>query len=198
MILNQQCNINMDNSKKELREIYREKRKSLDKNEKNKKDLEISSRLLMTEEYRNSDLVLIYFSGEYEIDTRKIINMAFINKKRVAIPKVFEDKTMKFFEISDLSDVTPSKFGVMEPKSPEREIKDYKNSICITPCFCIDFTGHRVGYGGGYYDRFFKNYNLGYKIALSYTESVIREINYDDYDIPCDVIITDTYVRYIK
>lgn len=180
-----------------LREKYKNKRKALEIDQKNALDLEITARLLMTKEYRNAKTILTYVSLDNEIDTIRFINAAFANKKMIAVPKC-KDKTMKFYFIKSFDDLEKGSFGILEPKEGLEEVTDFDNSLCITPAYCIDFLGHRVGKGAGYYDKFFSNGYNGTKLGLVYTDAVLPKINFDEYDVPLDIIVTDTYLRYIK
>lgn len=181
-----------------LRRYFKDQRKRLTKDQKSKLDCEITSRFLMLEEYRKAKSVLMYMSKNDEIDTRLIVYAAFLNGKDVYAPKSLGDKKMTFHKISSISDLEAGRYGLLEPKEGLPEITDYNYSICVTPCFCIDFTGHRVGHGAGYYDRFFNEVYKGRKIALAYTNSVLPSVEYDEFDVPVDIIVTDTYTRYIN
>jgi 5-formyltetrahydrofolate cyclo-ligase len=67
---------------------------------------------------------------------------------------------------------------------------EFNNSVCITPGICFDKYGYRIGYGKGFYDKFFYNHDV-FKIGLCYQECLVDKIEVDDYDIAVDKIITD-------
>lgn len=137
--------------------------------------------------------ILIYYSINDEIDTLKLIKYSLEHKKRVFIPRCDDD--MDFYLVKNLNDLVNGKFNIMVSKS---SVNDYCNSICITPGICFDKAFYRIGYGKGYYDKFFNTYN-GVKIGLCYDDCLIDDTYHDCYDIPVDIIVTDKGVkRYEK
>ena len=187
-----------DNKKTTLRSYFLQKRKILSEKNTDKKrdlDLEIQSRLIMTEEYRSADTVLCYVSRDFEIDTLGVILLSLSNRKRVAVPRCEEDGSMRFYLISSLSDLEEGSFGVREPKKGTKPLTDYRDSICICPALCCDMRGYRVGFGKGYYDRFLQNYE-GRTLSLCYSGALIPAIDTDEYDIPIQTVITDSFVRH--
>ena len=102
---------------------------------------------------------------------------------------------MDFYLVKNLNDLVNGKFNIMVSKS---SVNDYCNSICITPGICFDKAFYRIGYGKGYYDRFFNTYN-GIRIGLCYDDCLIDDAYHDSYDMPVDIIVTDKGVkRYAK
>lgn len=132
--------------------------------------------------------VLIYYSINDEIDTLKLIKYSLEHKKRVFIPRCDDD--MDFYLVKNLNDLVNGKFNIMVSKSI---VNDYCNSICITPGICFDKAFYRIGYGKGYYDKFFKNYN-GIKIGLCYDECLIDDCFHDNNDESVDIIVTEKKV----
>ena len=180
-----------------LRSFYREQRKKMDQKTKNDLDLEIASRFLMTKEYRDASTILLYMAKNDEINTLAILFASLSNGKTVAVPKCIDNKHMLFYRINSIRDLELGFYRLMEPKRGLEQIKNFENTVCITPCFCIDLEGHRVGHGAGYYDMFFKETYDRIKVALAYTNSVLPRVNYDEFDVPVNMIVTDTYTRYI-
>lgn len=156
------------------------------KNSKN--DKLILVQLLNDERFLNANLILTYVSTNDEVDTRGLISKSFELNKKIAVPKC-EGNMMDFYFINSLEDLKPGLFNIHEPISTNRVI-NFENSVCITPGVVFDVRGYRIGYGAGYYDRFFENYN-GYKIGLSYSDCVTNSLPNDEYDIPVDEIITE-------
>lgn len=182
--------------KADLRKLYKEKRCSLEPNIKREKDLEIQSRFLVTNEYRNSKGVLVYIARDFEIDTSGIINAAFANKKIVAVPKVNDDFSMSFYKINSKEDLVFGKYSVYEPKDGLEKVEDFCDFVCVTPSLCCDLNGYRLGFGKGCYDRFFADFN-GKKIALTYSDSIEVSIDTDENDKKVDAIVTDSFTKYI-
>lgn len=180
-----------------LREYFREKRKILLENikEKNALDAEIQARLIMSPEYRASKTVFIYMARSDEIATSAIIYAALANNKTVAVPRCDGD-TMRFCRITDIHEPKEGRFGILEPPVGAQVIPPDEATLAVCPDLCCDMRGYRLGYGGGYYDRFLRGFR-GVKAALCYSDSLVKAIETDQRDIPVDVIFTDHYTRRI-
>lgn len=186
----------MTSDKQTLRKEYKQRRTQLDKATKRKLDLEIQSKLLMLSEYRSSDKVFLYCSTDDEIDTLGILNAAFANKKRVALPVTNEDNSLSFYYINSLKELKTGRFNILEPTDLSKKADDFDNSICVVPSLCCDLSGNRIGYGKGCYDRFLSTYT-GVKISLCYSDFIVLKIDAEDTDELMDVIVSDNFVKYI-
>ncbi len=176
-----------------------EQRKRLceDVERKNALDLEIQTRLLITPEYRAADTILLYMARPAEIATSLILHAAFANHKKVALPVCMDQGQMIFRRIDSLHDVSPGRFGILEPKPECEEIIPDEHTLCVCPALCCDMRGYRLGFGGGYYDRYLVDFP-GVKAALCYADSMIPKLGEDAYDIKMDVILTDSFTRTMK
>lgn len=180
-------------NKKEQRLFYKNIRENIDAEAKEILDKSIFDKLIIDKKYVDCEELLIYVSNGIEVDTRKIIEKAIKDGKRVFVPKVTTEKrVMKFFEIRDFEDLTISKFGVYEPITKETWINKNK-SLCVVPAFVYDRNGYRIGYGGGYYDYFLGNNEVD-TIGIIYDEFIIDEVFVDIYDQKVDKIVTDKRV----
>lgn len=148
------------NSKNELRKNFLRSRDSLDVYFRNNSDKLIFDRLINSEIFSESDLILTYVSVRNEVDTRELISYCFRIGKRVAVPYCTKNE-MIFYEISSLDDLEFIQFGIPTvdiSKQSRAIISD--NTLCIVPALSFDKYGNRLGYGGGYYDRFFSSKNI--------------------------------------
>ena len=182
----------MQVSKKELRKKLLTERRGLDINYRLQKDITIYNTLTELPLIAEAETVLTYVSTDIEVDTILFIEAMLDCGKIVGVPKC-EGKTMRFIEIGSLSDLQSGSFGILEPKDGE-EITDFSGSVCITPALAFNENGFRMGYGGGFYDRFLQNYT-GISIGVCY-EDFIREITTEEYDLPVDIVITEEKTRY--
>ncbi|MBQ3286009.1 MAG: 5-formyltetrahydrofolate cyclo-ligase [Ruminococcus sp.] len=182
-----------------LREYFLEQRRLLCENEKRKDDLdtEIQIRLLLSREYRAADTVLLYMARRHEIATSMILNAAFANGKSVGLPVCTDEHQMIFRRIASVSDLVPGRYGIMEPNESCESINPDEKTLCVCPALSCDMRGYRLGFGGGYYDRFLNGFP-GKKAALCYSDSIIPVIHSFDFDIPMDVVFTDSFTRYMK
>lgn len=145
--------------------------------------------------------VLIYASMRSEVVTDYVINHCLLSGKNVYCPVCTnkQEGLMEFVKIQSIDDLVEGYYGIREPLISEKAViyygEDIENSICITPGVAFDSNCNRVGYKGGYYDRFFARYPEIYKVALAFDEQIVQGfIEMSEHDIPMDTVITDTLV----
>ena len=177
--------------KKQLRQYF----SALRKTEKNhEKDSSITGRLLSEKLIKDADVVLMYASFGSEINTWDIAERLLERNIMLAYPLCRENSEMTFHVVSSADQLTVSnigKFGIREPDISLPEPRLTKRSVCILPGLAFTESGGRLGYGGGFYDRFLAaNKNL-YKIALSYEKLVVPELPIMPHDIRTDLIVTE-------
>ena len=171
--------------KKEIRKEYREKRKNI-KNKTFKDDI-IFKKIILDNEINEADTLLIYVSTDEEIETKKIINY-FLKTKKVAVPRI-ENNEMNFYYIKNINELEKGYYNILEPIT-NNKVTDFNNSVCITPGICYSKDFFRVGYGGGFYDKFYAKNNI-FSIGVCYKELLLNEINHDEFDILVKKLITD-------
>ncbi len=180
----------MQLSKKELRQIYIQKRKSID----NKQILDeaIVKNLLQSDLFNNAKSVFCFVSLKNEISTDSIINTALEQGKTVAVPYCVDNNGfMEFYRINSMSELKICSFGIREPDITKCcKFDNYDNAVCIVPAVCFDKKGNRIGYGKGYYDRFLRKFT-SYSIGLCYNDYILDNIPADSYDMQVDYIITE-------
>lgn len=187
---------NIKEIKTGLRSKYRRLREDLSEEEKRSLDSEIQSRLLSLREYSQADTVFTYISKELEVDTLAIVRAAWANQKRVAVPRcVPGTRDMEFYYIRSWQDLEPASFGVMEPIVERCErVDDESKGFCLVPGFSFDVQGFRLGYGGGYYDRFLSRFG-GFTVGICYSFCVQWNLPHGYYDRSVDLLVTEKYVR---
>lgn len=187
---------NIKEIKTGLRSKYRRLREDLSEEEKRSLDSEIQSRLLSLREYSQADTVFTYVSKELEVDTLAIVRAAWANQKRVAVPRcVPGTRDMEFYYIRSWQDLEPASFGVMEPIVERCErVDDESKGFCLVPGFSFDVQGFRLGYGGGYYDRFLSRFG-GFTVGICYSFCVQWNLPHGYYDRSVDLLVTEKYVR---
>ena len=182
--------------KNSLRDKAKKMRRDMDQALKAKMDEQIAQRLYGLYQYREADTILCYVSKPIEVNTIPIIEQALRDGKQVACPRCVEGtRQMEFYLIRSLNDLEKRTFGVLEPKVPEcQRLLDFSGSICIVPALMYDLKGYRLGYGGGYYDRFLSGYD-GFKIGVTYRRNILRFLHYGRFDVPVDLIVTESFFR---
>ncbi len=184
--------------KKTLREIYLRLRKEIDTEEKKQLDEEIAQRFLKSSLYQLSNNIMTYVSINFEVDTRMIIEQAFKDGKNVFVPYCTKEKgVMEFYKIDSLDELTETKFGTLEPEpNQEKKYKPEEFTICLVPGLIFDKKGYRIGYGGGYYDRYLSENDL-LTLGLIYDKFVVDNVLRDDLDIKVKMYLTDKKIYYI-
>lgn len=173
-----------------MRKKYRDIRKNIrQRKEKNKK---IYKNVLFFLSSLKFDILLFYYSKEEEVDTTLLIKHFLSIGKKVALPRVEKDK-IHFYFINCMEEVKKGTYGIWEPIGQDA-CQDFSNSICFVPAICFDKQNYRIGYGGGYYDRFLKNYT-GISIGLSYQECIVDKIDVLEFDQKVDKVVTDEIIN---
>lgn len=184
-------------NKSEQRAKYKALRSSLDSITKMLLDKLIYNRFVEFSENNSAELYLLYVSNGFEIDTKAIISYLLEVGKTVAVPKCLKNTNeMKFYRISSLEQLSIGMYGILEPSNECLPVIDASNAVCVVPAICFDVRGYRIGYGKGFYDRFFSENDVAFKIGLCYDEFVISENFSDRYDVAVDGIITEN--QFIK
>ncbi|ABR50213.1 5-formyltetrahydrofolate cyclo-ligase [Alkaliphilus metalliredigens QYMF] len=159
------------------------------------KSQQVRSSLFNFSPYKKAQHVMLYVSFGKEVITRGIIQDLLDQNKRVFIPVcVPKTKELIISELLDFDeDLEIGHFGVLEPKKEALRPVDPKIlDFIIVPGLAFDSQGYRIGYGGGYYDRFLpKISDKVPKVSLAFDEFVIDSVPTDSFDIPVDFIITE-------
>lgn len=197
----------MDNSisKKSLRREMSCKRDMLMSQEISELSEKIFNRLISLNILRPEISVLTYVSYKSEVKTDLIIKYCFNNDISLYTPRVVGE-SMDFYKISSYNQLKHGAYGILEPTTTDVYIGNHENNyeqevhklynIIIMPGLIFDIQGNRLGYGGGYYDRYLNKYKNLYKIAVCYDFQIINNniIPAEPYDIKPDIIITDKQI----
>ena len=183
--------MNIKNEKNALRSEYRKKRAELDAENKKQLDATICRRIVSLSCFRYADTVLLYYPIKGEIDITPVALEALRLGKIVAYPVCGDGGEMVFRRVGDLSELTcDTKYSIPEPDERSPVVEGGSGAVCIVPAFAFDKEGFRLGYGGGYYDRFLKRFD-GVSIGAVYEDFLVDALPRGYYDISVDVIITE-------
>ena len=177
--------------KRNLRAKYRELRKNIPEQEKKRSDDLICETVMSLSCFRFADTVLIYAPIGSEVNVNKIAHRAFEARKKVAFPVCnTETHEMTFRYVSSLDELTAGSYSIPEPPA-DSEIFSYNpHTLCIVPALAFDKSGFRLGYGGGYYDRFLKNFD-GISLGVAYDAQIADDLPRGIYDMHVDIIVTE-------
>ena len=178
--------------KKRMRDICRKERKAMPADYREKLDESIFHRFIQDDSYKNNSIILAYVSTDIEVDTKRIIQYAIDDGKTVAVPLCYpETKEMDFYVITSFDELIDGHYGIKEPDVSRCEKADVKShTLCIVPGLCFDKLGYRIGYGGGYYDRFLPVHDTE-RIGLCYSDFIVDELRFGKYDVCMDKVITN-------
>ena len=191
------------NAKKELRKEILARRDALSLEERAEKSVRISESVIKLDEFKNAAKLLLFSSIRSEVDTTEIYNAANILSKEIYYPRVMDNR-MEFYLVDETTEWQTGKFGIREPKVNElRKLKvDPKDKIFVLmPGAVFDKNGNRIGYGGGYYDKYLQQLeeklplkNL-YKVAVAYDCQMVENgmIEAEVHDVKPDCIVTETH-----
>lgn len=180
-------------SKGTVRRNCLQSRRLLTDREKAALDRAIADKLLQSKMYLAARTILCYVSLPQEIDTQRIIADAVLRGKRVAVPRCGADRQMEFFYVTSEDDLAPGTFGIPAPKETCALCVPQQNDLCIVPCLAADRRGYRLGYGGGYYDRYLARRRMQ-TIGLCYSAYVKDTLPTDSFDVSLQTIVTDKEV----
>lgn len=167
------------------------------------------------ETYQKAELLLFYVSYRSEADTLQLIKEALEAGRKVAVPKVV-GTGMIFYRITELLQLVEGYRGILEPDRSRCEAVTEangtddgqpqpvashilpKDTILFVPGCAFDKAGGRMGYGGGFYDRFMEQYSNVLRVALAYEEQLVEAVPREAHDKPVDVIVTETRMVQVK
>jgi len=177
-------------TKSELRTILKERRENLSLEERRRAGYLITQSVSNLLKPYND--ILVYCAKSPEVETEVLINILLENGKNVIVPIIEkETHTLRFSSITSMEDLVVGTFNVPEPLENERPVSPSQIQICIVPMVGFDKSGNRLGYGAGYYDRFFCAHPKIVRIGLAYSCQEVNAIPADDFDVKMNYIVTE-------
>ncbi len=191
-------NEDINERKKELRKEVFEKRANLPESYAKAANQTITNKVLEHPYYKESQNIFVFYSVEDEFNTHPLIKQALADGKNVSIPRVADGKKgiMKAHKYEEGNDLVESSFGIPEPSPEQPEMEPSEIDLIIMPCVTCNNKGERLGYGGGFYDRFLTNFS-GKTILPFYSELQTDNIPTEPHDRKPDVIVTEKTTTYI-
>ncbi|QTL98015.1 5-formyltetrahydrofolate cyclo-ligase [Iocasia frigidifontis] len=179
--------------KKKLREKYLAKRSSLTAGQVKKASDKIAAKFLDIVDRIAAERIMLYYSFRNEVITHDIIDKLLVQNKEVFLPyTVVAEKELQISRINDIKeDLIEGVYGVMEPRKKENQsIKDL--DIVVVPGMVFTKKGYRLGYGGGYYDRFLSRLSeITRTIGFVFDSFLLNELTLEEHDLPVEMIITE-------
>ena len=149
---------------------------------------QITDQVLKLSEFVKAKHILAYADYNHEVMTRYIIEEAWKAGKEVAVPKVV-GKDMIFYRLTDFSQLEPGYFGIPEPV--RGEIVKWEDALMVMPGVAFDPENNRVGYGGGFYDKYLEKHPNLHAVAIAFELQMYRELPFEEHDIKPEKVVTE-------
>lgn len=176
--------------KQRLRTIIRREECALGTKYKTASSAAICAHIIAMPEYQNAETIFCFVGRSHEIDTHTLLAHTLADGKRLCVPLCVDKGIMELREITDLSQLIRGSYGILEPPSDAPIISVDDVDLSIIPCLTCDHGGRRLGFGGGYYDRFLSVYRAA--AVLVCRERLIREeLPVEPHDMPVPWVVTE-------
>ena len=173
--------------KKELRQQIRQRKRAMTEEEINTASEKLGVLLAESPLYRQAKTLYGYLPYNQEVRTVPMLQRALDEGKRVAVPKCYGDE-MRFIYLDDLSRVEKGYCNIPEPIE-DGPIADDPTALVLMPGLAFDPQGHRMGYGGGFYDKFLASEPGHPTLALCYDFQMLEYLETEAHDIPVDTVL---------
>ena len=173
--------------KAELRKQVLQEMKTLSQEQKQAMDRALTERFLKHPFYQEAKTIATYLSFPHEFQTQELIEQALKDGKKVLIPKTYPKGRMEFV-VYDPQQLVKTSFGLLEPQGDLEVVEPSQIDLIHVPGLAFTTEGYRIGYGGGYYDRYLEHF-AGHTMSTIYPCQV-QEFNFENHDIPVQEVLT--------
>ena len=174
--------------KSELRKQVLQEMKALPREQKQFIDQALTERLLQHPFYQEAKVIATYLSFPHEFQTQELIEQALRDGKKVLIPKTYPKGRMDFV-IYDPQKLVKTSFGLLEPQRDLGVVDASQIDLVHVPGLAFTMEGYRIGYGGGYYDRYLEQFS-GHTLSTVYHYQV-QDFIPENHDIPVQEVLID-------
>ncbi len=187
-----QQNSKVSQRKSETRKMLKSARASIPEATRIDAANSITKQVLRLDEIRDARLIFVYISYVSEVHTHSLIRALLDAGKTLAVPKIVNSNYMQAETFLSWEDLVPGEMGILAPANSTP--CDGPFDVSITPGLGFTLTGHRMGFGRGYYDKWFVQNKVKHKIALAFEAQLVDEIPVEDNDVLMDKIVTEKRV----
>lgn len=186
--------------KKLIREKILKERKALSKEDRIIYSQIITEKIFKSDSYINSETIMVFISFSDEVDTHPFIKKAIADGKKVLVPITYpKTKELKPSRIKSFDELEAGFYNILTPKKEFIRFVDPEEiDLVIVPGVAFRKDGYRVGYGGGYYDRFLAKIPNTPTLAIGFSIQIVKDLPVDSYDIPVDYIYTEKNIINCK
>ncbi len=170
-----------------LRKEIKEKKRAMTDAQIDQASQRLGALFAASEAYRKAETVYGYLPYNQEVRTMPMLQRALDDGKRVAVPKCYGDE-MRFIYLTDLNQVEKGYCGIPEPIADGPVAHD-RTALVLMPGLAFDREGHRIGYGGGFYDKFLAAEPEHPTLALCYEFQMVEHLETEEFDVPVDTVL---------
>ena len=174
--------------KSELRKQVLQEMKALPQEQKQAMDQALTERFLQNSFYQEAKIIASYLSFPHEFQTQGLIEQALKDGKKVLIPKTYPKGRMDFV-VYDPQQLVKTSFGLQEPQGNLEVVEASRIDLIHVPGLAFTTKGYRIGYGGGYYDRYLEHFS-GHTLSTIYPCQV-QDFMPENHDIPVQEVLID-------
>ncbi|MBX5325998.1 5-formyltetrahydrofolate cyclo-ligase [Streptococcus cristatus] len=174
--------------KAELRKQVLHEMKALSQEKKQAMNRALTERFLRHPFYQEAKTIATYLSFPHEFQTQELIEQALKDGKKVLIPKTYPKGRMEFV-VYDPQQLVKTSFGLLEPQGDLEVVEPSQIDLIHVPGLAFTTEGYRIGYGGGYYDRYLENF-AWHSLSTIYPCQV-QEFDFENHDIPVQEVLID-------
>lgn len=182
----------MRERKAEARLAARARRKAIPPSRRAAKEAGIAAAAVGLPEVEGARVAAVYVAVQSEVGTRALIDALLKRGKRVAVPVVTPPEEMRLAEIASPDDLAPGAHGIPEPRPPRVFLDDA--DVVFVPGLLFTRDGHRLGQGGGYFDRMLARMPGAFRVGLAFEEQLVDKLPLEVHDEPMDAVVTDARV----
>lgn len=184
------------NLKAQVRKNCLTQRASLAEEERRIKSLIIQQKLLDLKDFQMAHTVMLFLNFRDEVETTSLAEETLECKKKLILPRCAPKGILLPLEVNNLADdIEPGLWGIREPKLTNKEVDPLEIDLVVVPGAGFDLQGNRLGYGGGFYDRFFMRIKPSTpRVALGFECQIIPEVPVDKHDAKMTKLVTEKTV----
>lgn len=181
--------------KKEIRKRCLEARQGLSQEDVARESEAVAHRLRTLPAFETARVILCYVSSkDNEVDTHLLIGRLIRDKKRVLVPVAKPKGALVWSELHGLEELAPGRFGILEPRAEcLRIVEPPQDGVVIVPGIAFSTDCRRIGYGGGYFDRFLATYP-GLSIGLAFDVQIADDWVSEPHDVPLNFVVTESRI----
>lgn len=191
-------NMHQQITKNQIRQQIKKQRLALASHQIDAASKVISEKLVTLDRFKAASIIFLYAAKAEEVQTKLIFDRAKALGKVVAFPKVCsETKTMAFYIVDKFEALINNQYGKISLLQPDParhfEVLPDENTLMIAPGLVFDYNKNRIGYGGGFYDKYLTTYNV-YTVGICFDFQIAKEIDKEPFDRPVKVIISERQI----